>query len=193
MGLLLASLAGCGQADLPGVEDLQGDPANPFAETSAKATVAIFVDSDCPVSNRYAPEVRRLHDKFTGLGVKFWLVYPDPGLPARSIRQHMEEYGYPMQALRDPQHSFVHLAKAQVTPEAGIFLPDGTLVYHGRIDDRYVDFGRQRAAATRHDVEEILDAVISGRSPDASFSPAAGRPLGALSQPGIGCFIRDFR
>lgn len=192
-GMLFAVLTGCGGTDLPGVENLQGERTNPFVGTSAKATVAIFVDSDCPVSNRYAPELRRLHDKFTGQGVTFWLVYPDPGLSAGSIRAHMNEFGFSMPALRDPLHSFVELAKAQVTPEAGVFLADGTLIYHGRIDDRYVEIGRQRARASHHDVEEVLNAVLAGRSPDSSFTPAAGRPLSALSQPGVGCFIRDFR
>src|SRR4029453_7812840 len=59
--------------------DLDGRQVEPLRVKDAKAIVFIFLRTDCPISNRYAPEVRRLHDKFAKIGVKFWLVYPDPG------------------------------------------------------------------------------------------------------------------
>jgi hypothetical protein len=40
--------------------------------------VLVFVRTDCPISNRYAPELRRLQDRFAPRGMAFWLVYPDP-------------------------------------------------------------------------------------------------------------------
>src|SRR5436190_3763064 len=57
--------------------DLDGRPVDPLAATNAAATVLIFVGCECPISNRYAPELRRLHDKFSPRGVRFWMVYPD--------------------------------------------------------------------------------------------------------------------
>lgn len=189
--LAALALAGCGGESLDGVRDLAGEPVDPFA--GAKATVTLFVDSDCPVSNRFAPEMRRLYEKYAPRGVDFWLVYPDPRISPQTIREHMRTYDYPMRALRDPEHTLVALAKARVTPEAGVFVPDRRLVYHGRIDDRYVDIGRQRAQPTRHDVDEVLAAVLAGGQPETNFSPGAGRPVAFASQPGVGCFIRDFR
>src|SRR5207249_9516148 len=50
----------------------------PFELASAKVFVFIFVSTDCPISNRYAPEIRRVEGKFAPAGVRFWLVYPDP-------------------------------------------------------------------------------------------------------------------
>ena len=41
-------------------------------------TVLIFVSTDCPVSNRYAPEITRLLEEFSPRGVRFQLVYPNP-------------------------------------------------------------------------------------------------------------------
>ncbi|MDX1432935.1 MAG: redoxin domain-containing protein [Gammaproteobacteria bacterium] len=188
----LLALAGCDGGALPGLVDLDGRAANPLSHGDAAATVALFVDSDCPVSNRYAPEVRRLHRSFAARGVRFWLVYPDPDLGAEDIRAHLDAYGYEMPALRDPEHALVARARAQVTPEAAVFLPDGSLAYHGRIDDRYVAIGRQRAP-TRHDLEEVLEAVLAGRDPESGFEPPAGRALAFASRPGIGCFIEDLR
>ena len=80
-----------------------------------------------------------------------------------------------------------------MTPEAGIFLADGSLVYHGRIDDRYVDITRRRPAATAHDVAAVLDALLDGETVAASWNPAPGRSLKTMSQPAVGCFIKDFK
>lgn len=184
------SLAGCDGGAPSGLVDLDGRALNPLAVARAAATVTLFVDSDCPVSNRYAPEIQRLNERFAARGVSFWLVYPDPDISAETIRAHRREYGLTLPALRDPRHSLVSLAEAQVTPEAAVFLRDGTLVYHGRIDDRYVGLGQQRAPS-RRDLEEVLEAVLAGRAPTSDFNPAPGRALAFASRPGIGCFIGD--
>src|SRR5436190_5313008 len=44
------------------VFDLSGHPVDPFAAPGAKATVFIFISTDCPISNRYAPEIRRFEE-----------------------------------------------------------------------------------------------------------------------------------
>jgi hypothetical protein len=190
---LVIGLPGCDGNALSGVQNLDGKHFDPTRDTDARATVVLFVDSDCPVSNRYAPEIHALYRSYAPRGVNFWLVYPDPDISVDTIRAHMQSYGYAMPALRDPEHALVRRANALVTPEAGIFLPDGSLVYHGRIDDRYVDLTRRRAQATEQDVAKALDAVLAGQTVDSNWSPAPGRSLEAMSQPGVGCYIRDFK
>ena len=37
-------------------------------------TVLVFTTTDCPISNRYAPELRRIEDRFASDGVDFVLV-----------------------------------------------------------------------------------------------------------------------
>ena len=143
-------------------------------------TVLIFVSIDCPISNRYAPEVRRLHEKFAAKGVSFSLVYPNPVEAVAAIRRHLTDYGYPMPALRDPRHDLVKAAGATITPEAAVFTREGRLAYHGRIDDRYVSLGLERPAATRHDLDEVLTDVLAGKPPRQSTAQA------------VGCFIADF-
>ena len=189
--LVLALLAACDSGDLSPVTDLDGRSVDPF--DGAPVTVALFIDSDCPVSNRYAPELERLYVRYAPEGIRFWLVYPDPDIDAQTIREHMRAFGYTFPALMDPEHALVRRAKATVTPEAGIFLADGSLVYHGRIDNRYVDLTRRRPEATEHDVADVLDALLAEKPVKASWNPAAGRSLGTMSSPGVGCYIRDFK
>jgi hypothetical protein len=163
------------------LKDPDGRVVEPFraAEDSA-AIVFLFASVDCPVSNRYAPEVQRLHAAFAPKNVAFWLVYPNPGDTPEAIRQHLDAFGYPVHALLDPRHELVKLAQATITPEAAVFGQGRTLAYHGRIDDRFVSLGVERPAATRHDLFEALTAVVDGRAPAEASAPA------------VGCFIADF-
>ncbi len=90
------------------VRDLDDRAIDPLkAPAGTKAMAFVFVSVECPISNRYAPEVRRLHEKFTAQGITFSLVYPNPVEPVAAIRRHLKDYSYPMRALRDPRHELV--------------------------------------------------------------------------------------
>lgn len=148
-----------------GLVDLEGRPADPLA-SDAIATVLVFVSTDCPISNRYAPELRRLYGQYSPRGVAFRLVYPTAQETPAMVRDHVREYALPFGAVRDPSHVLVARAHVTTTPEAAVFVRGGVLVYHGRIDDRQVDFGVTRPEPTRHDLQEAVDAVLEGRVPD---------------------------
>ena len=178
---ILAALAmllmGCGDQRSPNqlrISDLNGERVDPFQAIDAKAIVFIFVSTDCPISNRYAPEVRRLNSDFATKGVKFWLVYPNRDESLAAIRKHTTEYEFPLKVLRDPDHLLVRKAMVHVTPEAAVFLPNGRLIYHGRIDNWYADFGKQRPAATERDLEEVMKAVLAGKAVRRATTPAIG-------------------
>jgi hypothetical protein len=170
--------------DVHPVVDLDGRSVRPLEDTEAKAVVLVFVGTDCPISNRYAPEIQRLERRFAPQGAVFWLVYVQRAESADAIRRHIGEYFGTLRALRDPDHRLVKEAGALVTPEAAVFVPGGSgarLVYHGRIDDRYVDFGRARPSPTTHDLEDALAAALDGKPVPREVTPA------------VGCFIADSR
>ena len=102
-------------------------------------TVLIFISADCPISNRYAPEIKRLHDEFAPKGVRFRLVYPNALDDEAAISTHLQEYGYPKIGERDRDHMLVKMAGATITPEAVVLDARQRIVYRGRIDDRHVD------------------------------------------------------
>jgi hypothetical protein len=151
------------------------------APAGVTAIVFLFTATDCPISNRYAPEVRRLAATFAPQGVLFRLVYPNPADQPSAIHEHMAAFAYAgaTQAVRDPEHALVKFVGATVTPEVAIFA-GGRIVYRGRIDDRYVDLGLERPAPTRRDLAEALTAVLAGKSAPQPTTQA------------VGCFIADF-
>ena len=140
----------------------------------------LFVRIDCPISNRYAPEIQRLHSEFASRGVKFWLVYPDPDESPEDIRSHCREFGYTMDVLRDVEHALVRRTGARVTPEAAVFVSGQELLYCGRIDDWYVDFGKARASPTRRELRGVLGQLLEGKRGSFESAPAVGCPIAEL-------------
>lgn len=158
--------------------DLAGNAVDPLNAANGKAVVLVFVRADCPVSNRYAPLIQKLSEEYAQRA-QFWLVYPDKKEDAELIRQHDREYRYKIPALRDPRHALVKLSQVQITPEAAVFDRHGRLVYHGRIDDLYVDMARSRRAATTHELDDAIHAALSGKN------------LTLATKPAVGCYISD--
>src|SRR5262245_13184933 len=100
----------------------------------ARAIVYIFTSTDCPISNRYAPEVQRLARTFGPRGVVFRLVYPGRADDEAAIRTHLRAFAYEgvTEAVRDPQMALVKHSGATITPEAAVVV-QGEVVYRGRI------------------------------------------------------------
>src|SRR6267378_43194 len=160
--------------------DLRGSPKDPLKEASGKVVVLVFVRTDCPISNRYAPLLQEMSVKYVGEAV-FWLVFPDKNESPENIRSYLQEFNYKLPALRDTEHSLVKKSGAKVTPEVAVFDSKGDLVYHGRIDDRYREFGKARRAATTHELANAIEAASKGVSPPSAAAE------------GVGCFISDLK
>jgi hypothetical protein len=60
-----------------------------------------------------------------------------------------------------------------------VFNGKGHLVYHGRIDNLYQEIGRTRTVATTHELEDAIQAALSGKS------------LATRSIHAVGCYISD--
>jgi len=158
--------------------DLDGRAVNPLAADSGKVVVLVFVRSDCPVSSRYAPVIQQISKQYAD-HASFWLVFPDKSETPLTIRKYLEDYGYRLPVLRDPERALVKLGHAQITPEVAVFDRTHHLIYDGRIDDWYVDLGRARPAPTTHELDDAIRAALAGSS------------VARSEVRGVGCYISD--
>jgi hypothetical protein len=154
------------------------EPRDPWKSSAGKVVVLVFVRTDCPVSNRYAPEIQRISAEHAR-DAAFWLVYPDKRETAGEIQKHDREFHYTLPVLRDPQRQLIKRAEVTITPEAAVFDAQGRLVYHGRIDNWFEDFGRARPAPTTHELEVAIATAASG---SAATLPSVGA---------VGCYLSD--
>ncbi|MDP2321375.1 MAG: redoxin family protein [Acidobacteriota bacterium] len=165
---------------LAAVLDLAGKAVNPLALPAGRiATVLVFTTTDCPISNRYAPEIQSLAARFAPQGIGFTLVYPVGTDTAAVIGEHVKTFAYSIPVVRDTAQELVKHTGARVTPEVAVIGAGGAVLYRGRIDDRYVEFGKDRPQPTERTLERALEAVVQGK-------PVAVRVTQA-----VGCYLAD--
>jgi len=174
--------------------DLRGQAITQLAPPRAGGeefpVVLFFLATDCPVSNSYVPEIQRLEQRFAANQVPFWLVYPNATETPEMVRLHQAAYGlngpaFEGRVLLRPQRMLMSIAHATITPESAVLVPTRKsgldtnsealhTVYLGRIDDRYVDISRERPKATRHDLEQAIEAALNHQP----VAPPGGPPVG---------------
>jgi len=186
MTLLLPATAWCFPKDEPFGIDLDGKPIIDLAGPGVRVVVLIFAASDCPISNRYVPEIARLSKEFSPSGdpsrgaARIWWVFPNPGDTATVVAQHNRDFAVHEDTVLDPRQELVARAHATTTPEAAVFVVRGAdldEVYRGRIDDRYISLGQERPQPQHHDLEAAIRAALDGK------------PVPQPAVPPVGCSI----
>ena len=157
--------------------DVQGQKHQPLVDKGQNATVLFFIGHDCPISNTYAPEINRICAQYETNRFVCYLVYPDSDLSAADAKKHYQEFRYHSPALLDPSHKLVKKTGVTVTPEVAVLAPDGKVLYRGRIDDMFADFGKKRAEPTQRDLRLALDAI------------SKDKPVPNKTTKAIGCYI----
>lgn len=163
---------------LPKVTGVSGAVAA-IPSPKAKATVLLFIGTDCPIANRLAPEMGRIIKEYSAKEIDCWLVYPDRDLKADAVIKHMKEYGLSCMATIDRKRTLVKAAGASVTPQAAILDSKGKVQYLGRINDLYAEHGKTNPAPKVNDLRNSLDAILAGKAVPNPITEA------------IGCYIGD--
>ncbi len=155
------------------LSDVNGKARTVLPAIDNRPTAVLFLGHDCPISNKYSPEINRIVAQY-GKRVSFFIVYADPEVETAEARKHSQDFSYRCPALLDPKHQIVKRSGATVTPEAAVFDSRGRLAYRGRIDDTYIDYGKRRDAPTRRDLRLALDSVLKGKRVTPATSKAVG-------------------
>jgi hypothetical protein len=159
------------------IPDLAGKPVQVLPSRAKHGLVAFFVITGCPIANAYAPEMSRIAKEFGPKGWDFRLVYVDSFTSSQALVKHHQDFKYSFPGIFDSSRQLVKMAGATKTPEAAVFAKDGTLLYDGRIDDRYYALGKQRPEARVRDLRNALTAVT------------AGKPVAKKRTEVVGCFM----
>ncbi len=137
---------------------------------SHKATVVMFVATRCPVSNAYNERMEALEKRYGPRGVRFLGVNSNVTEPAAEVAAHAREHGFTFPVLKDDGSRVADLYGAQHTPEIFVVGPQGTLLYHGRIDEN----ARHADEVRSPDLANALDAILAGRAVPAAETKAFG-------------------
>jgi hypothetical protein len=150
-----------------------------LGQRGARGVLLVFVLHNCPIANAYAPKIERIYRTYTDRGIDCFVVQADPNVSDDLLRLHAEEYGLSLPVLHDRTHALVRRTGATVAPQAVLFDPQWQIVYSGRIDDQYVDFGTRRRQPTSDDLVRALDELLAGKQ----VAPRETQP--------VGCYLAD--
>jgi len=159
------------------VENVTGQHISPLKPSDKAAICLIFISTACPISDTYAPEISRISATFAKSRIATYAVLTDDDISLSDAASYAKEYAFTCPVLLDSKHQLVEAAGATVTPEAVVYDKTLRLIYRGRIDNRYADFGVAREEATQRDLRAILTTVALGKTIKFSETKA------------IGCFI----
>lgn len=128
--------------------------------SSVKATVVVFLSSQCPCSQGYDSRLRELAQEYQAKKVRFVGINASSVEAVPEVAAHAVRSKLPFPILKDPRQVVMHRLDARITPE--VFVADslGFVRYHGRIDDN-----RATSLVRRHDLREALDDLVAGRRP----------------------------
>jgi len=159
--------------------DLDGRLHHLAATPNCKGVAAIFLSTHCPISNGTLPALEKLAGRYQKLGIEFYGIVSSPTASRAEAVQHRREFHVSYPVLFDASGSLRRQLQPTHTPQAMLLSPAGTLLYSGRIDDRYPTVGRKRETALRHEFGDALADVAAGR-----------RVAVAKTQP-VGCLLED--
>jgi peroxiredoxin len=173
------ALAQLGDSELPilkslKVKDVEGKLFDLDQQHNCKLVVFLFLGTECPVSNGYCPEFRRIASEFTEKGVVFFGVHSDPSVDPEVAHRHAKEYELTFPILMDAEHELASPLGITVVPECVVLTPELKMIYRGRIDDRYSVSGKRRDEPRTHELKDAIIDGLAGRLPAVSEAKAFG-------------------
>ena len=135
----------------------------------SKATVIMFVATQCPVSNAYNERMAKLANDYSAKGVKFVGVNSNKQENVAEIAEHSRENGFTFAVLKDKNNVIADKFAAKVTPEVYVVNPKGDLVYHGQIDN-----SQNESKVKTRPLAMALDALLAGEPVAQSEANAFG-------------------
>ncbi|HIM29562.1 MAG TPA: redoxin domain-containing protein [Planctomycetes bacterium] len=143
------------------------EPGRAGAEPAAraprtKAYVFVFINTTCPLVQKYMPRLLALDEEYRREGVRFVAVNSGAGDSIREMASHSLEFGALFPFVKDALGSCARTLGVQRTPTAVILDSEHRLVYRGRIDDQY-RIGGTLPKARKRSLQAAMDDVLSGR------------------------------
>ena len=143
---------------------------------SKKAFVLVFLDTGCPLANRYLPTLQSLETDYRGKGVQFVAVNASESDSVVAMATQAVRHDVEFPFVKDPGGVCAKALGVTRTPEAVVLDGEKRLRYRGRIDDQY-RLGGNRQEPTSRDLKDALEAVLAGRKVERPETEVDGCPI----------------
>ena len=160
----------------------------------ANATIVVFLNFQCPISNKQTPELIELAEKYKEKKVNIIGVCCDVESP-KELANHIQEFKINFPVFYDPEHFVSTEFLADITPQVYLIDSAMTLRYFGRINDQHEDRATRNLIVKNHDLKEALSSVLANKEVLIQYTQPVGCPLERVKKPlvedGKFTFYRD--
>ena len=146
------------------------------AGRQAKATVVVFLSTECPVSNAYIPTLLAIQKEYHDQGVQVVAINSNAHEDVDSLKKHAVEYGITFPILQDAGGEIAGWFQAKRLPTAYVLDASRTVRYRGRIDDQY-ERSVKRPQPTHNELRDALKAVLAGKDVAVQSTEVVGCPI----------------
>ena len=151
--------------------DLDGRSRSLADIDAGKIAVFAMTSTSCPLSRKYLPRLAEL-SAASGDRVAWILVNPVATDKPADMQAAAELAGR-ASYVNDPHGRLAAALGAITTTDVVVLAPDGTVAYHGAIDDQY-GFGYSIDAPRRRYLADALAAILAGQPPPVAATEAPG-------------------
>lgn len=162
-------------ADLPFL-DTQGHRGQLSDFTQRQALVLALFGPECPISNRFGPELARLEKEYAAHDIAFLFVAVAADDSKAAIAAFVSKFHLQSPVLLDPEGNLARALGAKTTTETFLLDRTRTLVYRGAVNDQY-GLGYNREAPRQTYLRNALDALLQDRAPEIAATTAPGCAL----------------
>jgi peroxiredoxin len=155
-----------------------------YALRGSRAIVLVFVGTDCPVGNLYAPRLVEMNREYKTKGVVFLGISSNAHDSEKDVAKYVRDTGIDFAVLKDPQNKVADSGLVERTPEVLVLDAAGRVRYRGAIDDQYA-VGKARNAPTANYLRDALDALVANRQVKVPASKVEGCLLDRVEPPSL--------
>ena len=159
-------------------KDIEGKEVSfkEFLGSEGSMVCLAFLYPDCPMSQRYGSVLSGIQNVYQKHGVRVIGIVCELDSP-EELQQFKKDYGIDFPIFTDLDFQLVRQMGVTVTPEVVVLNAQGSVVYQGRIDDRYKERGVKTPGEPEPELQNALEDVIAGRTVKNPKTEPAGCPI----------------
>jgi peroxiredoxin len=147
-----------------------------------KFVVCAFLGTECPLAKLYGPRLAQFAETYQQRDVAFVAVNANQQDSLTKIAAYARQHGIKFPILKDLGNQLADQLQVTRTPEVVVWDQKLAIRYRGRIDDQF-GVGYTRNEATRHDLRDALDELLSGKPVTTQVTEPVGCLIGRVRQP----------
>lgn len=128
-----------------------------------KATVIVFLLSDCPATQDYTLTLNQLSSKYKLQNISFVGIFPGKFSTDSELIAFQKTYKLNFPLLKDNEMLLTKSLQAKTVPSCYLLNDAGQIVYRGRIDDWLFALGRKKRNVTQKDLENAIISLLKNQ------------------------------